>query len=422
MSIVTAATLAHIAAQHCGYRPMELNASDDRSAEALKETISRATNGNTVYGDKRPNCIILDEIDGIDGRAPIDALINVIKTPLNALKSKGKKSASSGSNTQALTRPLICICNDLFAPQLRELRKHAQVFAFTSPTEIRLVQRLRAICASESISVPSSSISALCNAAGHDIRSCINTLQFAALKTTTLLLQKSSPGVDGSTSSQPNIQGRDVGIVLSNMISTGLKDADKDILQVWNEILCIKEAARSYYDKTSKKLTAGESHLVSNADRNSGLTAYASVVNSGSLQKKNSGILVDLQSLKDIRNAGTVSTQQQRTAEKGATAASNRQSFALEIVESVLTFGDNQLVMSGVFENYLGVRYHDPSMLRTCSASDWMSDSDIFDGKMGDVTGTHQTMAYVSVVAGAIHCLCAIDSKPNVSWPKKVLR
>jgi len=30
-------------------------------------------------GQSRPNCIILDEIDGVDGRATIDALLAIIK-------------------------------------------------------------------------------------------------------------------------------------------------------------------------------------------------------------------------------------------------------------------------------------------------------------------------------------------------------
>jgi chromosome transmission fidelity protein 18 len=81
----------------------------------------RAMHGNTLYGEQRPNCIILDEIDGIDGRASIETLVNIVKAPLKSGSAgKGKKSAS---HALALTRPLICVCNDQFAPALRELRK-----------------------------------------------------------------------------------------------------------------------------------------------------------------------------------------------------------------------------------------------------------------------------------------------------------
>ena len=38
--------------------------------------------GGGVVGVSRPNCIILDEIDGIDGRASIEALLAIVKAPL----------------------------------------------------------------------------------------------------------------------------------------------------------------------------------------------------------------------------------------------------------------------------------------------------------------------------------------------------
>jgi chromosome transmission fidelity protein 18 len=104
-----------------------------------------------VFGDNKPNCIILDEIDGIDGRNSIDALIGIIKAPL---RSSVKKTKNSKNTTQmALIRPLICICNDHYAPALRELRKLAQVFVFQPPSEIRLVQRLKTVCSLEGLFV-----------------------------------------------------------------------------------------------------------------------------------------------------------------------------------------------------------------------------------------------------------------------------
>ena len=177
-------TLAHVVAKHCGYRPLEINASDDRSHDVLKDSLLRAMHGNTVYGDRQPNCIILDEIDGIDGKNAIDMLVRMIKAPL---RSKGLGGSGSGPRGKAqaqaqggtatpLTRPLICICNDQYAPSLRELRKVAKIFVFRPPGEQRLVARLKTICALEKIlSVSPQALSALSAATGHDIRSSINT-------------------------------------------------------------------------------------------------------------------------------------------------------------------------------------------------------------------------------------------------------
>ena len=60
-------TLAHVVARHCGYRPVEINASDDRSATALVQRVLDSAQMRTVTGDGRPACIIIDEIDGAVG-------------------------------------------------------------------------------------------------------------------------------------------------------------------------------------------------------------------------------------------------------------------------------------------------------------------------------------------------------------------
>jgi chromosome transmission fidelity protein 18 len=136
--------LAHIVAHHCGYTPLEVNASDDRSPERLREILATATLNATLSADQKPNCVILDEVDGIDGsRSALDGLVSIIKAPLRAAAAAGKAgkgassaaAAASSSHVFALTRPLICICNDQYAPALREIVKLADVFVFTGKTK-----------------------------------------------------------------------------------------------------------------------------------------------------------------------------------------------------------------------------------------------------------------------------------------------
>ena len=62
-------TLAHVAARHCGFRPVEINASDERSAGSLTSRINDAVQMQAVMADKRPNCVVIDEIDGATGEA-----------------------------------------------------------------------------------------------------------------------------------------------------------------------------------------------------------------------------------------------------------------------------------------------------------------------------------------------------------------
>lgn len=58
-------TLAHVIAKHAGYNVVEMNASDDRSVETFRTNLENATSMKSVLGpDPRPNCLIIDEIDG----------------------------------------------------------------------------------------------------------------------------------------------------------------------------------------------------------------------------------------------------------------------------------------------------------------------------------------------------------------------
>ena len=62
-------TLAHVVARHCGYEPREINASDDRTAATLVARVQDAAQMQSVLGSRRPNCILIDEIDGTAGGA-----------------------------------------------------------------------------------------------------------------------------------------------------------------------------------------------------------------------------------------------------------------------------------------------------------------------------------------------------------------
>ena len=70
-------TLAHIVARHAGYKVVEMNASDDRSVEAFKKNLESATQMRSVMSeDRRPNCLIIDEIDGAPA-ATINLLVKL---------------------------------------------------------------------------------------------------------------------------------------------------------------------------------------------------------------------------------------------------------------------------------------------------------------------------------------------------------
>ncbi|CAB4009807.1 chromosome transmission fidelity 18 homolog, partial [Paramuricea clavata] len=173
-------TLAHIVAQHAGYSVIEMNASDDRSVEVFRNKIESTTQMQSVLDSgKKPNCLIIDEIDG----APTPA-INVL---LSAIKKKdsepgGQQKKKKQKKQGILSRPIICICNDPYVPALRLLRQQAFVLTFPATIPGRLAQRLMEVSKKELFQTDMTTLLALCEKTENDIRSCLNTLQFLRQK------------------------------------------------------------------------------------------------------------------------------------------------------------------------------------------------------------------------------------------------
>ena len=235
-------TLAHIIARHAGYRPLEVNASDERSASILKERVVRAMESSTLNLPRksglvdelagRPNCLILDEIDGADAKASIATLVDIIRAEIPSKESKTK--------CVHLRRPIIFICNHKYAPALRLLLPYAQQFDVTSPSENRLVARLRAVLTEERLSVYSGSsmLHQLVAGTGADIRSCLYTLQFASARARELAAQRKDDSsiVDISSTLKSALQG------------DGMKDARNDVAEtvtaVFRKLKGTQSAAR----------------------------------------------------------------------------------------------------------------------------------------------------------------------------------
>ncbi|ELW67773.1 Chromosome transmission fidelity protein 18 like protein [Tupaia chinensis] len=140
-------TLAHVIARHAGYCVVEMNASDDRSPEAFRMRIEAATQMESVLGaGGKPNCLVIDEIDGASAAA-----VNVLVCILNRKGPQGQELGApplgGGRRRRVegapLTRPIICICNDQFAPALRQLKQQAFLLHFPPTLPSRLVQRLQ---------------------------------------------------------------------------------------------------------------------------------------------------------------------------------------------------------------------------------------------------------------------------------------
>ncbi|CAK6444871.1 unnamed protein product [Pipistrellus nathusii] len=220
-------TLAHVIARHAGYCVVEMNASDDRSPEAFRTHIEAATQMESVLGiGGKPNCLVIDEIDGAP-TAAINVLLSIIdrKGPKEAelggravLAGEGRRPRAEGG---LLMRPVICICNDQFAPSLRQLKQQAFLLHFPPTLPSRLVQRLQEISLRQGLQADPGALAALCEKTDNDIRACINTLQF----------------LHGRGQRELSVQA-------VQTTRVGLKDQRRGLFSVWQEVFQLPRAQR----------------------------------------------------------------------------------------------------------------------------------------------------------------------------------
>ncbi|XP_051878427.1 chromosome transmission fidelity protein 18 homolog isoform X2 [Pristis pectinata] len=340
-------TLAHVIASHAGYNAVEMNASDDRSPEVFKTRIESATQMKSVLGaNEKPNCLIIDEIDGAP-TAAINTLLNLINRKdgkeAEAPATAGKKKKKEGG---ILRRPIICICNDQYVPSLRQLRQQAFTLVFPPTLPSRLVQRLHEIANKKGMKADLGILMSLCDKAENDIRSCVNTLQF--------------------------LHGRGTKELSMKMIQTtkiGLKDQNKSLFSVWQEIFQLP--------KLQRKRIGQDSNLQSEE-----LT--------GDNQDSQSAIV--------------------RTPISAATQRFNH------ILHLSTSTGEHEKITQGLYDNFLHMRFKDPSFSGVCLALEWLGFTDILNEKVLSVQN-FQLMRYLPFLPVAFHMLFAASSVPRISYP-----
>eukprot|EP00854_Cymbomonas_tetramitiformis_P008485 gene8485-10079_t len=360
-------TLAHVVAAHCGYRVNEVNASDDRSGGALKQRILDAISFQPVMGDKRPNCVVLDEIDGAlggaEGKGGIDFLVKLASTESDStgeVAKDGKGKGKGKGKPARLMRPIICICNDMYTPALRPLRDIAHVFYFNAPPAGHLYKRLAQarptgasptaselvshfqtlqlpsagtqVCKKENIAVEGRALGTLVAKTNCDIRSCLHTLQ---------LLSRSDKKLTTNDLSGSNI---------------GQKDINVQAHQVWKSMFSVQK-------KTPFQ------------------QAVANASTSGARGAEQQG---------------------QREWQEG-----------LKLVSSL---GDDDLLLNGMHHNLHHVRFHDVHLVKTTRSLDWIGCSDLMQSKVR--SGMNFALqGYVSMAALAVRRMASVPGNVDVEWP-----
>ncbi|EIW66530.1 hypothetical protein TREMEDRAFT_34848, partial [Tremella mesenterica DSM 1558] len=201
-------TLAHIVAKQAGYKTLEINASDDRSAATVTSRIKNAIDaGSGLSSQGRPTCVVIDEIDGASGGGDTSFIRSLVKL-IQDVPARRKNNVPA----KPLRRPIICICNDLYASALRPLRPFARIIRFRKPQAQFVVKRLREICDKEALSADLRVLTNLVDVTAGDVRSCLNTLQF--------IKSRSSIVTDEAIRTS----------------SVGLKDSGTSLQSTWNSL------------------------------------------------------------------------------------------------------------------------------------------------------------------------------------------
>lgn len=227
-------TLAHVAARHCGFQPVEVNASVQRSVGELKHILtSTVANSKCTIAPKigvhaaaavpageaerlmAAKCLIIDEMDGIAA--------NVVQLLLKL----------------DIHRPVMCLANNFYAPALRDLRADARFVCTVPPiSPQRLTSRLEVIVAHEGHRVPRHTLAELCHISNGDIRCCLNTLQF-------LCRQHAATTVSGEHRAT----------VSQLLDGIKLKDATLGLWPLWNDVFHRKERSKYTQGLRRKKPT-----------------------------------------------------------------------------------------------------------------------------------------------------------------------
>lgn len=139
---------------------VEKNASDYRTADAVRKFAGLASQYSTLFGGKR--VILLDEMDGITGtsdRGGVRAAIEIVKTA---------------------RCPIVLIANNAYNPKFSSLRSYCLLIEFKKPTVLQVTKHLKKICTLEGIVPDEGALRLIADRSGRDVRSAINDLQALA--------------------------------------------------------------------------------------------------------------------------------------------------------------------------------------------------------------------------------------------------
>lgn len=169
-------TTASLVCQELGYSYVELNASDTRSKNSLKEIVAESLNNTSIKGfyssgsspASLKHALIMDEVDGMAGnedRGGIQELIGLIK------------------HTKI---PIICMCNDRNHPKIRSLVHYCFDLRFQRPRVEQIKGAMLSIAYKEGLKIPPPAMNEIILGANQDIRQVLHNLSMWCAETKAL--------------------------------------------------------------------------------------------------------------------------------------------------------------------------------------------------------------------------------------------
>ncbi|XP_045429338.1 replication factor C subunit 1 isoform X3 [Pipistrellus kuhlii] len=160
-------TTASLVCQELGYSYVELNASDTRSKNSLKDVVAESLNNTSIKGFyssgaasavSMKHALIMDEVDGMAGnedRGGIQELIGLIK------------------HTKI---PIICMCNDRNHPKIRSLVHYCFDLRFQRPRVEQIKGAMMSIAFKEGLKIPPPAMNEIILGSNQDIRQVLHNL------------------------------------------------------------------------------------------------------------------------------------------------------------------------------------------------------------------------------------------------------
>lgn len=151
---------AYALANDFGWEVIELNASDQRTADVINRIAGSASKTGTLFGSSGKRLIVLDEADNLHGT-----------------NDRGGARAIS-ETIKKTSQPVVLIANDVYGVA-SSIRNQCLEIKFNNIQTRSIATALKKICKKEDITCADESIEKLAQDSSGDMRSAINDLQAA---------------------------------------------------------------------------------------------------------------------------------------------------------------------------------------------------------------------------------------------------